>query len=224
MRRKHNLESRLLECANNGILFEYSPTYGFTEDKIYEEKNYILPEISDGIELEIGCGKGGFVIQKALREPNKYFVAVESVGNVLVTACENAIKAGITNIKFIRTDAKYLPSLMRKGTVNTIYLNFSCPYPKKSQANRRLTADLFLKVYDYLLSENGNISLKTDKREFFAYSIEQFSSFGYVLKNISLSLHDDAVGVNNIVTEYEQRFTEQGLPIYYLEAYRGSKR
>lgn len=222
MRRKHNLEERLSACVSSGKLWEYSPdidelkNYGL----VYGEVNSVLPQNVNDIELEIGCGKGGFIIRKAITEPDKFFVAVESVGNVLVTACEEARKNDINNILFIRTNAKYLPKLLNRGIAKTIYLNFSCPYPKKSQANLRLTADTFLKVYDYLLATDGFISLKTDKPEFFTYSIEQLSAYGFVIRNVSLSLHDDPIGKNNIVTEYEKRFSDMGFPIYYLEAHR----
>lgn len=217
MRRKRNLDYRLGECIDRGILTAYKPEEDFSS---FSECNSVLPSNVKNFELEIGCGKGGFIIQKALAEPEKTFVAVESVGNVMVTACETAIKQEINNVKFLLTDALYLPRLLNPGKADAIYLNFSCPYPKKRQANRRLTADSFLKVYDYLLSKEGCIFLKTDKPQFFTYSLEQLSAYGYKLKNISLSLHDDAIGRNNIVTEYEKKFTEQGLPIYYFEATR----
>lgn len=220
MRRKRNLESRLDECIRRGILTAYKPDCRFDEEFIYDGADPVLPESMTRVELEIGCGKGGFIIQKALSEPNKKFIAVESVGNVLVTACESALAKGVNNVVFLLADAAFLPKLLGAGTVDKIYLNFSCPYPKKRQANRRLTADGFLKVYDYLLSSEGYISIKTDNPGFFTYSLEQLSRYGFVLKNISLSLHDDELGKDNIMSEYEKKFSEQGLPIYYTEAYR----
>ena len=221
MRRKHNLESRLLKCQDSGILKSFTPDNDFSYEYIYGG------DVSDRIafpastfQLEIGCGKGGFILQKAQIEAENYFIAVESVGNVIVTACEKALAAGLKNVQFLRCNAKYLPRLFPKACVTKIYLNFSCPYPKKRQANLRLTSDEFLKVYDHLLSPEGYIALKTDKPEFFTYSLQQLSEYGFVLKNISLSLHDDEIGKDNIMTEYESKFAALGLPIYYLEAHR----
>ena len=99
-----------------------------------------------------------------------------------------------------------------------IFLNFSCPFPKKSHASHRLTSPTFLKLYKELLCENGEIHQKTDNQQLFEYSLEQLSQFGFALKNISLDLHNsDFKG--NIVTEYEQRFVSLGQPIYRLEAH-----
>ena len=168
--------------------------------------------------LEIGCGKGQFACELALRFPDYNIIAVEKNSNVIVQACEKAKSANIPNIRFLKCGAEYLTKYIKPHTAERIFLNFSCPYPKNSYASHRLTSPLFLKLYKELLSENGEIHQKTDNRKLFEFSIEQLSDFGFTLKNISLDLHNsDFEG--NIVTEYEQKFVAQGLPIYRLEAF-----
>ena len=219
MRKKKYLESRLLECKGN--LIEYmtdKPNFNEITDV-----NYIDLEAYFGnnnpIRLEIGCGKGQFVCEMAIRHPEINFIAVEKTANVIVLACEKAKELKLKNVLFIKTSAEYLPRLLKEKSVTELYLNFSCPYPKSTYATHRLTNSRFLKIYDRLLCDGAEIHQKTDNMHFFEYSIEEFTSSGYKLKNVSLDLHaSDFEG--NIVTEYEKRFSEQGMPIYRLEAYK----
>lgn len=219
MRRKKYLEERLAKCHDN--LFEYT-----TDERNFDEVKdvrYIDFAAYFGnnnpIQLEIGCGKGQFVCEMAKRFKDVNFVAVEKAANVIVLACEKARNMGLKNILFVKTSAEYLPRIIKPHTVTTLYLNFSCPFPKPSYAIHRLTNCRFLKIYDGLLCDGAEIYQKTDNMHFFEYSIEQFSLYGYKLKNISLDLHASGFE-GNIVTEYERRFSEQGMPIYRLEAYK----
>lgn len=219
MRRKKNLESRLDDC--NSILISID-----NEDKNFntaiEEKQYIVYKEVFGndnpVQMEIGCGKGQFVYELAQREPDINFIAVEKSANVIVQACEKALELGLENVLFIKGSAEYLPKYIPDGTIERLYLNFSCPFPKKKYANHRLTSKRFLPIYEKMLVKGGEIHQKTDNMHFFEFSIEQLSDYGYTVKNISLDLHNsDFEG--NIVTEYEKRFSDLGQPIYRLEAY-----
>lgn len=170
------------------------------------------------VYLEVGCGKGQFIAELAARHPENNYIAVEKVANVIVMAAERAKEAGLRNVKFALCGAEYLPKFLPDRSIAGIYLNFSCPYPKNTYANHRLTNQRFLAIYRDLLAPGAIIEQKTDNMHFFEYSIEEFTKGGYRLRNISLDLHNsDFEG--NIVTEYEQRFSSQGYPIYRLEAY-----
>ncbi len=168
--------------------------------------------------LEIGCGLGTFAVETAKRNPNVNILAVEKVANVVVSAAEKAAAAELSNLHFLQCGAEYLPRYLHAGTVQRLFLNFSCPYPKKRYATHRLTHARFLELYKMLLAPKAEIHQKTDNMHFFEFSIEQFTNSGYALKNVSLDLHNsDFEG--NIVTEYEKRFSDLGQPIYRLEAY-----
>ena len=219
MRKKKNLEQRLGGCENNLIIIE-------REDRNFNSaktnKEYIdLTEIfgnENPIHLEIGCGKGQFVCESAKRNPDINYIAVEKVANVIVSACENANREKLQNVVFIKCGAEYLPSIIKPDTIERVYLNFSCPYPKKAYASHRLTARPFLEIYKELMKKGAEIHQKTDNKGLFEFSIEQLSEFGFKLKNVSLDLHNsDFEG--NIVTEYEAKFVAEGLPIHRLEAY-----
>ncbi len=187
-----------------------------------EKKEYIdLPELfgnDNPVVLEIGCGKGRFACELAKREPGLNVLALEKAKNVIVMACEAAQRENIPNVRFLHGGAEYLEKYLPPQSMARIYLNFSCPFPKNSYANRRLTNARFLKSYESLLAPGAEIHQKTDNMHFFEYSIEQFTACGYALKNVSLDLHNSGFE-GNIETEYEHRFASQGLPIYRLEAY-----
>lgn len=169
------------------------------------------------IALEIGCGKGQFAVSYAKLHPDINIVAIECVPGVLVKACEKAIEAGIENIRFLEMRAEYLPIFIKEKSVKEIYLNFSTPFPKSKQEKHRLTSPEFLSIYKKILADDGFIAQKTDSQLLFDYSLESFENNGLVLSNVTRDLHNSSFE-GNIVTEYEQRFIEQGLPIYRLEA------
>lgn len=219
MRKKKHLEERLANC--NNVLTLRSDDCNFLT--AIEKKEYIDTEAlfgnSNPVVLEVGCGKGGFACELAKRNPDINVLALEKCANVVVIAAENAEKDNISNLKFLHVGAEYLEKYLKPESIERIYLNFSCPYPKNAYENHRLTNPRFLKSYEVILKKGAEIHQKTDNMHFFEYSIEQFTGYGFALKNISLDLHNsDFEG--NIVTEYEHRFSSMGMPIYRLEAYK----
>ena len=217
MRRKKHLDERLDLCSELMLSLRVD-TVRFDSD---EAPHYLdFPTLFGNdhpVELEIGCGKGGFICELAARHPDVNFLAVELYANVLVSACEAAQAQGLTNIRFLYGNAEYLDRFIPPHSIRRLYLNFSTPFPKKRQATHRLTHSHFLTMYKKLLAPEATLIQKTDGRVFFQYSLEQMSRCGYTLRHISLDLHADGIE-DNIVTEYERRFMEQGLPIYQVEA------
>lgn len=168
--------------------------------------------------LEIGCGKGGFAAEFARRNPDINLIAVEKDANVIVSACEKIKEEGINNVRFIKCSAEYLPKYIKPDSIERIFLNFSCPFPKNKYAAHRLTHPRFLEIYKELMKDGAEIHQKTDNRQLFEFSIESLTVSGFALKNVSLDLHNSGFK-DNIETEYEHKFASQGLPIYRLEAY-----
>lgn len=171
------------------------------------------------IYLEIGMGKGKFLLEHARRNPNINYIGCELSDSVIYKAAEKADKArkeeNINNILMINNDACKLNEIFDKNEINKVYLNFSDPWPKSRHAKRRLTSDIFLSVYKELLGLNGIIEMKTDNRKLFEYSLTKFNEFGWVFEELSLDLHQDKEDI--ITTEYEDRFLNLGQPIYYVK-------
>lgn len=166
------------------------------------------------IYLEIGMGKGRFIIENAKKYPNINFIGIEMFDSVLVRAIES-INEEIPNLKFIKMDATYIENVFDKD-IDLLYLNFSDPWPKKRHANRRLTSPIFLKIYDTLFKEEKRIIQKTDNIILFASSLSSLSTYGYTLERVSLNLHEESI--ENVMTEYEEKFSGQGYKINYLKA------
>lgn len=218
MHKKKNLDSFLERFSD--ILTVLEKPHPSIKESLKIKQYLDLKKLvgSEQVELEIGCGMGTFICEMAKRNPDKAYLAVEVNKNVIVEACKKAKEMDLKNVHFLNTAAEILPCFLKKDSVTRIYLNFSCPFPKRTYANHRLTYPRFLLSYREYLIKGGEIHQKTDNKEFFEYSIEQFSLCDYKIKNVCLDLHNsDFVG--NIVTEYEQRFIDLGKPIYRLEAY-----
>lgn len=218
MRRKKHLSERLDACR--GIVTSYWPeelAFSVWEDGSDRLDLSAVFGNDHPIEMEIGCGKGSFICELAQRRPQTNFIAVEKSESALVIACERASALGLKNVHFISTDAEYLPRILPLAFTGRIYLNFSCPFPKKRYASHRLTHPHFLDRYRRWLIPGGEIVQKTDDADLFAFSLVSLSGAGFVLQDVSLDLeHSDVEG--NIVTEYESRFVAMGKPIYYLRA------
>lgn len=217
-RKIRNLETRRENCTDLRIPYELKSFDFRTDDgnREYFDTEKLFGR-SAPLVMEIGCGKGQFICEYAKRNPEKNIIAVECVPTVLVEACEKVMEENIDNIRFLEMKAEYLPLFMKEKSVCEIYLNFSTPFPKDRHESHRLTSKGFLDIYKKLLCDDGFIAQKTDSQCFFEYSLESFSQNDFVLSEISLDLHkSDFEG--NIVTEYEQKFVNQGLPIYRLVA------
>ncbi len=166
------------------------------------------------IHIEIGCGKGQFLIEMAKKYPDIYFIGIEKYESVLVRAIEKVENEKLENIAFICFDALALDKVF-DHEIDTIYLNFSDPWPKNRHEKRRLTSPLFLNIYENLFQYEKTIIQKTDNILLFAYSLEQFSKAGYILEKISLdSANTD---IENVETEYEQKFKKLGYKINYAQ-------
>ena len=219
MRKKKNLEERLLSVSD--ILFTSDiDDRNFNTAK--NKKEYIDIEKWFGrrapVFLEIGCGKGKFACEFAKANPEINLIALEKSGNVIVEACEKAKEQKITNLKFMKCSAEYIEKYLADNSIERIFLNFSCPFPKAAYASHRLTHKRFLEIYKNILKSGAEIHQKTDNMHFFEFSIEQLSSSGFSLKNLSLNLHNSGFE-DNIETEYEHKFASLGQPIYRLEAF-----
>ncbi len=170
------------------------------------------------VHIEIGCGKGGFISGMAKLYPEINFVAVDVIPDVVLMALELTDSGNYPNLRFIIADASKLDEYFCANEIERIYLNFSDPWKKKKQAKRRLTHENFLGVYKKVLKNNGEIWFKTDNRNLFEFSLNSFlDNRDFHTKNVSLDLHNSDFN-NNVMTEYEKKFSEQGMPIYRLEA------
>ncbi len=174
------------------------------------------------VELEVGCGNGAFVAEKAKRNPDVNYIAVEICTNVIITAMEKIAAEGLTNVRFLNIPAEILPCYLQEGSISKIYLNFSTPLPEAGREKQRLTSARFLALYRALLCEGGMIEQKTDSRPFFDYSQRMYCENGFEVVDATYDLHASEYAKENIVTEYERRFTDMGLPVCYCRAVRGA--
>lgn len=211
MRPKHKkrAKERLEACGNIVINNPNAFTEGF--GAIF--KNHCP------VHLEIGCGKGDFICGTATMYPDINFIAIERVLDILVSAAENVKDSGLENVRVCRFDASGLADIFPENSIERIYLNFSDPWPKRAHHKRRLTHKNFLEIYRKILIINGSVFMKTDNDELFEFSIAEFQNDGWRLENITYDLHGSGFE-NNIMTEYEKRFSSQGVKIKRFEAYR----
>ncbi len=207
MRKKKHCDERLEKCSS--LWIKNPVDYKGIWNELFDNSNPIL--------IEIGCGKGQFICQMAQLHPDINYIAIDVVPDVLVIALEKATAAEVKNVRFIIADANKLCDFFEYDEVKQIYLNFSDPWKKNKQAKRRLTHKNFLDIYKKLLKNGNLICFKTDNRPLFEFSLNSFAQENFKLQNITLDLHNSKFE-GNVMTEYETRFAEQGLPIYRLEA------
>lgn len=181
----------------------------------YKGKIKDLFKNDNPIYIEIGMGKGKFIINNALKYPSINFIGIEKYDSVIVRAVESLEDKEIPNLKLFRMDANKIEEIFDKE-IDRIYLNFSDPWPKERHSKRRLTSDTFLKKYDNLFKNTKEIIMKTDNRHLFEYSIKSFTDYGYKIEKISLNMYEDEY-LDNIATEYEEKFHSKGYPIYRIE-------
>lgn len=166
------------------------------------------------IHIEIGMGKGDFIYNMALKYPNINFVGIEKYSGVIARAIKKYPEK-LENLRIINMDALKLEDVFDKE-IETIYLNFSDPWPKKRHASRRLSSEVFLKIYDSVFKDKKIIKMKTDNLILFASSLVSLSEYGYVLKEVNLDLANS--DIENVPTEYETKFMSLGVKINYLVA------
>ena len=210
IRRKKHLQERLSKVTDMLIVPDRDIVNVklAIQDKKYFDFNKIFGN-DNPIELEVGCGKGGFIVEKAKLNPNINFIAVELLENIIVMACEFAQKQGLKNIKFVNSGAEYMPRYIKEESIDNIYLNFSPPFPKTTQESRRLTNDNYMNDYKSFLKVGGTVFQKTDDEEFFNYSFTQFEKFGFEVENVTKKLHENTI--DNVETEYEKMFKKKGM-------------
>ena len=172
------------------------------------------------IHLEIGMGKGRFLMNMAKLHPDIHYIGIEKYSSVLVRALEKMKEEPLPNIHFLRMDAEYITQYFDKGEVEQIYLNFSDPWPKERHAKRRLTSRQFLSRYDEILSDNGRVIFKTDNRGLFDFSLEEVKEAGWILDFATFDLHHSDFLNGNVMTEYEKKFVNLGNPICKMVIHR----
>ena len=167
------------------------------------------------LQIEIGMGKGNFILNMALNNPDINFIGIEKYSSVASIAIKKIQEYDLPNLKVIISDIMNLEELLN-NKVDVIYLNFSDPWPKLRHAKRRLTSPLFLELYSKLFKGDNVIIQKTDNDDLFKYSLDSLKEYGYVIKEISYDLH--STSIPNIMTEYEEKFSKVGIKIKYLKA------
>lgn len=172
------------------------------------------------LEIEVGMGKGRFIMELARIRPNTNFIGIERYSSVLLRALEKRSQMELSNIYFMCIDAKTMGEIFAPGEVSRIYLNFSDPWPKDRHAKRRLTSPDFMAVYDKILAADGVVEFKTDNRALFEYSLESIPAAGWNILSHTFDLHNSPLAQGNVMTEYETKFAAKGKPICKLTASR----
>lgn len=170
------------------------------------------------LHLEVGMGKGQFIIGMAKAHPEINFIGLEIQRTVAAIALKKALEEDLPNLQLICGDGEDLQEYFEDGEVAKMYLNFSDPWPKKRHAKRRLTYKTFLATYQQILQDQGVIELKTDNMGLFEFSLESMNNYGMIFDGVWLDLHHSEENEHNVETEYEQKFAAKGQPIYKLIA------
>ncbi len=188
-------------------------------DEILNSCNFFLTEDlfnnNNDICLEIGMGKGNFLLGMCLNHPDINYIGVEKYSSVICSAIKKINEYELDNLKILNIDIMDIPQYLY-GKIKTIYLNFSDPWPKKRNTKRRLTSENFLKLYDNLFKDEKHIILKTDNDDFYEFSKESLLSYGYKIINETYDLHNSDI-TDSPKTEYEEKFSSQGVKIKYIE-------
>ena len=195
---------------------EKSP-YIIDNPEKYRGKYNTLFDNNNELHLEIGMGKGNFIIEMAKKYPKINFIGIEMFDSVILRAVQKLENENLPNLKLIRYDATNIEKIFDKE-INTLYLNFSDPWPKNRHEHRRLTSKRFLERYDKIFKGENHIIQKTDNRKLFEFSLISYVDYGYKINNLSLNLHEDKI--DNVETEYEKKFSSLGMPIYMIEITR----
>lgn len=187
----------------------------YTLKEVEKNKGHWAEIFADGkpIHIEIGMGKGKFLMEMARLHPEIHYIGIEKYSSVLVRALEKMEEEPLPNIHFIRMDAETIVDVFEKGEVEEIYLNFSDPWPKDRHAKRRLTSRQFLARYESILKDGGVIQFKTDNRALFDFSVDEVKDAGWIMDLCTYDLHHSEYLEGNVMTEYEEKFVAKGNPI-----------
>ena len=210
MRRRNvkNVEVRI-EAAKKNVI---------QSGKDYKGKWNELFGNDNPIYLEIGMGKGDFIIEHAKTNPNINYIGLEKFASVLIQASDKLNDEHLPNLYLLLVDAEELDEIFDVNEISQIYLNFSDPWPKARHAKRRLTSSKFLKNYQTILKDEGTIEFKTDNRELFEYSIVSMNNYGMNFLDLTFDLHHRDPELYIIKTEYEKKFMAKGNPIYFIKS------
>lgn len=205
--RQRNVKNKK-EIINNSKYIIMNPTdYKGVWQRLFNNNNPIY--------IEIGMGKGDFILENAINNPNINYIGIEKFDSIIALAIKKIEKFDISNLKLIRMDALNIDNVFYRE-ISKIFLNFSDPWPKPRHAKRRLTSDVFLKKYDTIFKNERVIEMKTDNQSLFEYSLISFNNDEYKIQEISLDLHNSSI-INNVMTEYERKFSANNKSIYYVK-------
>ncbi len=194
-----------------------SSSYAIKNPKSYRNKWHEIFGNKNPLCLELGMGRGSFIIEMATKHPEKNFIGLELDVNQMATALQNANGKKLDNLKMICADAGEIAEIFGKE-IETIYLTFSEPWPKKQDEKKRFTATNYLKLYDRIFKKDKHIILKTDNKILFASAMETLSNYWYTFDKVSLDLHHDERKIENVMTDFEKQYKLENRPIYYVEA------
>lgn len=193
------------------------PSIVIQEGNTHKGKWHELFGNSNPIHIEVGTGKGQFLTGMSQLNPTINYIGIERYDSVIITALERIKEAGLLNFKLLNEDVIKLTDFFATDELARVYINFTDPWPKNRQEKHRLTHERFLKMYEQVQTKKAEIHLKTDNQGLFEYSLHSFSKYGMILNNVSLDLHNSEFE-ENVMTEYEQKFSEKGMRIYRCEA------
>ena len=195
--------------SNSNILVKNPEKYIGKWSEVFNNQNPIM--------LELGMGRGSMIIGMAMKYPNLNFIGLELDKNQIATALNNAKNYKLNNLRMIEADAKTIANMFKKE-INTIYLTFSEPWPKKQDERKRFSHESYLRIYDRVFKKDKHIILKTDNKILFASSLESLSKYWYSFNRVSLDLHNDERKIENIMTDFEKQYYKEKRPIYYVDA------
>ncbi|MBQ6814760.1 MAG: tRNA (guanosine(46)-N7)-methyltransferase TrmB [Lachnospiraceae bacterium] len=197
-----------------------SSQFTINEPEQYKGKWHEVFGNNNPIYIEVGMGKGRFITDLAIANPDINYIGIEKYSSVLIRAIEKRQELDISNLMFIRMDAENICDVFEKDEIKKIYLNFSDPWPKDRHAKRRLTSKEFFARYDKILVSDGVVEFKTDNRPLFDFSLEQVPEAGWEITAHTFDLHNSPMNEGNVMTEYEEKFSSMGNPIHKLIAKR----
>ena len=200
LRKEHGVKEKLEEHKDLVVFLE--------ESKKMELEG--LFNNDNPIKAEFGIGKGRFIIEMAKRNPDVNYIGIELRDQVLLKAVKKANEEKIKNIKFLVANIENITDIFEENSLDGIYLNFSDPWPKKRHFKRRLTYREFISKYNMILKENSWIRFKTDNISLFQFTLNELAELRLIMKEISLDVHEDDRFIDNIMTEYEEKFSKKG--------------